>query len=418
MSVDASPIAPNPRDCELEPQAATHALPRSVRSAAVLSWTLPPRLAGDACSGVERSFAETQVRYDAKERRAHAVWLRHLLNFGCCTIQDVCEAMDSDQPFLALHRVEARAGQRLCERLEEIIASHSLGGCAAWHPNVTVDLMRAQDSEEPTLVFELDLPYEFSVDSLHRVPLQLARLVYEGFLLISYTVLPCMLPHELWQDQARFQIEEAGDAFQEIRRAGGRCNLAGAAKYIEAHQLNDYFSTDPKELLGQLDYFTTVLYLRPPWMRECDMKRPIEGARKLLKRLRQYEIERGSHPWADYARHVSRTVLSLYSDEAALRRCAKRVQQHQDARFENGVPLFYSLVLSSRTHIENEHLQSHADGLMNQGEHAIEYYELARLAKQQFREILELRAIGLGLLARAEAVNERLNTGRYARKTE
>lgn len=416
MSFDESAATAATRDCVSEEATGPSPTARSLHASALLSWTLPPHLPAGACAEVERTFAEFEVRYDARERRAHAVWLRHLLDFGCCSIESLCEALASPRPYLALQALEIAAGQRLCEHLERIVAQHSLGGGAQWYPNMTVDLMKVSESAEPILLVELDEPYEFCIDSLHRVPVRLARLVYESLQLLSHTLLPCMLPHELWRDQARFHIEEAADQFEAIRRAGGRRDLARAAKFVARKRLTDFFSTEPEELRQQLEYFTNVLYMQPPWMRELRTKRPIQRTRRLLKRLSQYEIERGAHPWIEYARHVSQTILAHFKDEAAVRACVKRLSRHFDRDFEEGVPLLYSLVLSSKSPIENEHLQSHAEGLLNQGEHAVERFHLAKMAKKQFREIVELRATGLGLLARAEAVNVQVLRARHRRR--
>lgn len=416
MSFDESTAPAVARDCESEGSTGPRSATRPLHPSALLSWTLPPRLPADACADVERNFAELEVRYDAGERRAHAVWLRHLLDFGCCSIESLCEAFASPRPYLALQTLEIEAGQRLCEHLERIVAQHSLGGGAQWYPNMTVDLMKVSDLPEPILLVELDEPYEFSIDSLHRVPVRLARLVYESLQLLSQTLLPCMLPHELWRDQARFHIEEAADQFEAIRRAGGRRDITRAAKFVARKRYTDYFSTEPEELRQQLEYFTNVLYMQPPWMRELRTKRPIQHARRLLQRLSQYEIEHGAHPWVEYARHISQTVLAHFKDEAAVCACHRRVFRHLDQDFEEGVPLFYSLVLSSQSPIEKEHLQSHVEGLMNHGEHAVERFHLAKMAKKQFREIVELRATALGLLARAQAVNDQVLQARHRRR--
>lgn len=408
MSSDGSTVAARRRD---PPPSESPTAPdaRSVRAPTVLTWTQPPGLARDGCVAVNARLTDTGLRYDELERRAHAVWLRHLLSLGCIKIESVCEALASPHPYLALQALEIQGVTTLCQQLESIVAQHALGCGTSWYPCVLIDLLSVRESHEPTLLFRIDEPYHFCVDSLHRVPARLARLVYESFHLISYTLLPCMLPHELRRDQARFQVEEYAAEFELIRRHGGLRDIRRAARFVASkkdwNRMSE-FSSDPQELREQLQYFTDVQYLQPAWMVEQKMDRPIRHARRLLKRVAQYEIDAAPHPWSDYARHVCETILARHPDEAALKACCKRVQRHMEQEFDNGVSMYFSLILSSDGPIEREHLKAVADGLMEGGECSIERYSLARMASKHLREILELRALALGLLARAQAIND------------
>lgn len=408
MPLDPSAIAAAVRDrSPPEPQSTFEARP--VRPATVLNWAQPPRLARNGCADVNATLTDTGLRYDEHERRAHAVWLRHLLSLGCISIESVCQALSSPHPYLALNALEIEGITTLCHQLEAVVAAHALGCGGNGHPSVLIDLLSVRESPEPILLFRIDEPYDFQVDSLHRVPARLARLVYESFHLISYTLLPCMLPHELRRDHARFQVEDNAAEFQLIRRAGGLRDIERAARFVarkkDWNRMSE-FSSDPEELREQLQYFTDVLYLQPSWMFDLKVDFPIRHARRLLQRLAQYEIDMGPHPWIDYARHVCETILARFADEAALKACCKRVHRHMEHEFENGVSTYFSLILSSQGPIEIEHLKAVADGLMEGGECSIERYYLARMATKHLREILELRAVALGLLARARAVND------------
>jgi len=408
MSPDRSTTAAAGRDrSPPEPQPTSEARP--VRPATVLSWAQPPRIARNGCADVNATLTDTGLRYDEHERRAHAVWLRHLLSLGCISIESVCQALSSPHPYLALNALEMEGATTLCHQLEAVVAAHALGCGGNWYPGVLIDLLSIRESHEPMLLFRIDEPYDFQVDSLHRVPARLARLVYESFHLISYTLLPCMLPHELRRDHARFQVEDNAAEFQLIRRAGGLRDIQRAARFVarkkDWNRMSE-FSSDPEALREQLQYFTDVLYLQPSWMFDLKMDFPIRHARRLLKRLAQYEIDMGPHPWIDYARHVCETIRARFADEAALKACCKRVHRHMEHECENGVSTYFSLILSSQGPIEIEHLKAVADGLMEGGECSIERYCLARMATKHLREILELRAVALGLLARAHAVND------------
>lgn len=407
MSVDRSSVTAALRDCP-PPQSRPACESRPVRAPTVLSWAQPARIVREGCAEVNAILADAGIRYDEHERRAHAVWLRHLLELGCISIERLCEALANPRLYLALHTLEIEGVATLCHQLEAIVAAHALGCGSDWYPGVLIDLLSVRESHEPILLLRIDEPYAFQVDSLHRVPARLARLVYEGFHLISFTLLPCMLPHELRRDHARFQVEDEAPEFHLIRRAGGLRDIERAARFVarkkDWNRMSE-FSSDPDELRGQLQYFTDVLYLQPSWMFDLKMDFPIRHARRLLKRLAQYDIEVGPHPWTDYARHVCETILARFADEAALKACCKRVHRHMDREFENGVSTYFSLILSSQGPIEIEHLKAVADGLMEGGECSIERYYLARMATKHLREILELRAVALGLLARAHAVN-------------
>lgn len=416
MSFDESPDAGAARHCLAEVSPPGPRSDRPVRSAAVLSWTRLPTLAQDACTEVECSFAEREHRYDATERRVYAVWLRHLLHLGFLSAQELCEAMGSSRPYLALHTLQIRAGQRLLEHLERIIAEQSLGHSEHWQPNLTIDLMGVSECEDALLLISLDCPYVFDVKSLNSVPLRLARMVYESLQLLNYTLQPCGLPHELWRDEATFVIDLGEEAFSEITKAGGLRNLKAAIRCIKRKKLTDYFSTEPESLRQELQYFRDVLYLRPPWMRDRDYKRPIASTRRLLKRLAQYEVERGTHPWAEYARHVCQSILARFKDEKDLKRIVRRVFRHYEREFEGGAPLHQSLVLSSTSHIEKRHLDDLAQRMAETGENSVERFYLTKMASSTLRYIMELRATGIGLLARADSVNEQVRRGRYGRK--
>jgi hypothetical protein len=415
MSFDESPDAGAAGHCLAEVSPPWASGDRPVRSAAVLSWTRLPTLAPDACTEVERSFAECEHRYDATERRVYAVWLRHLLNLGFLSGQELCEAMASARPYLALHTLQIRAGQRLNAHLERIIAEQSLGQSVHWQPNLTIDLMNASECKDALLLISLGCPYVFDVKSLNSVPLRLARMVYESLQLLNYALQPSLLPHELWREEATFVIDLGEEAFAAINKAGGLRNLKAAIRCIQRKKLTDYFSTEPESLRRELRYFRDVLYMRPPWMRGRDYKRPIASARRLLKRIAQYEIERGTHPWLDYARHVCQSILARFRDEKDLKRIVRRVFRHYEREFEGGVPLHQSLVLSSASEIEKRHLDDLAQRMMDTGENSVERFYLTKMASSTLRYIVELRATGIGLLARADGVNEQVRRGRYAR---
>lgn len=382
---------------------------RPVRAPTVLSWAQPARIVPEGCAEVNATLADAGIRYDEHERRAHAVWLRHLLGLRCIAIERLCEALASARPYLALHVLEIEGVTTLCRQLESIVATHAMGCGSDWYPCVLIDLLSVRESHEPILLFRIDEPYVFQVDSLNRVPARLARLVYESFHLISFTLLPCMLPHELRRDHARFQVEDATPEFHLVRQAGGRRDIERAARFVKSkadwNRMSE-FSSDPHELKEQLDYFTDVLYCQPPWMFDLKMDAPLCHARRLLKRLKQYESDIGPHPWVDYARHVCDTILTRFADERTLKACSRRVFRHMEQEFDGGVSPYFSLILSSNGPIEVDHVKAIAQGLMDQGECAIERYYLASMATRHLREILELRALALGLLARAHAVNE------------
>jgi hypothetical protein len=374
-----------------------------------LSWAQPARIVPGGCADVAATLADAGIRYDEHERRAHAVWLRHLLGLGCISIERLCEALASPRPYLALHLLEIEGVATLCRQLESIVATHAMGCGSDWYPGVLVDLLSVHESHEPILLFRIDEPYAFQVDSLNRVPARLARLVYESFHLISFTLVPCTLPHELRRDHARFQVEDATPEFQLIRQAGGLRDIDSAARFVASKQdwnRMSEFSSDPQELKEQLEYFTDVLYCQPPWMFDLKLDAPLRHAQRLLKRLRQYESDMGPHPWVDYARHVCDTIRARFADDRALKACCKRVFRHLEQEFDNGVSPYFSLILSSNGPIEVEHVKAIAQGMMDQGECAIECYYLASMATRHLREILELRAVALGLLARAHAVNQ------------
>lgn len=416
MSFDESPDAGAAGHCLAEVSPPGPSSDRPVRPATVLSWTRLPTLAPDACSEVERSFAEREHRYDATERRVYAVWLRHLLRLGFLSGQELCEAMASSRPYLALHTLQIRAGQRLIELLERIIAEQSLGHSEHWQPNLTIDLMSVSQCEDALLLISLDCPYVFDVKSLNGAPLALARMVYESLQLLNYTLQPSLLPHELWREEATFVIDLGAEAFAAINKAGGLRNLKGAIRCIKRKKLTDYFSTEPESLRQELQYFRDVLYMRPPWMRARDYPRPIASTRRLLKRLAQYEIERGTHPWVDYARHVCQSILARFKDEKDLKRIVRHVFRHYEREFEGGVPLHQSLVLSSTSDIEKRHLDDLAQRMMDTGESSVERFYISKMASSTLRYIMELRATGIGLLARADGVNEQVRRGRYGRK--
>lgn len=408
MSVDRSAVAAalgNRPPSEPRPTCDS----RPVHAPTVLSWAQPARIVPEGCADVNATLAEAGIRYDEHERRAHAVWLRHLLGLGCISIKRLCEALASPRPYLALHTLEIEGVTALCRQLESIVAAHAMGCGCDWYPCVLVDLLSVRESHEPILLFRIDEPYVFQVDSLNRVPARLARLVYESFHLVSFTLLPCMLPHELRRDHARFQIEDATPEFHLVRQAGGRRDIQRAARFVKSKEdwnRMSEFSSDPHELKQQLDYFTDVLYCQPPWMFDLKNEAPLHRARRLLQRLAQYEADMGPHPWVDYARHVCNTILVRFANERALEACCKRVFRHREREFEGGVSPYFSLILSSNGPVEAEHVKAIAQGLMDQGECAIEYYYLASMAPKHLREILEFRALALGLLARAHAVNE------------
>lgn len=408
MSVDRSAVAAALRDCP-PPQSRPACDSRPVRAPTVLSWAQPARIVCEGCAEVNATLADAGIRYDEHERRAHAVWLRHLLGLGCISIERLCEALASPRPYLALHTLEIEGVATLCRRLESIVAAHAMECGSDWYPCVLIDLLSVRESHEPILLFRLDEPYVFQVDSLNRVPARLARLVYESFHLISFTLLPCMLPHELRRDHARFQVEDVTPEFHVVRQAGGRRDIERAARFVKSKEdwnRMSEFSSDPNDLKEQLDYFTDVLYCQPPWMFDLKIGAPLHRTRRLLKRLRQYESDMGRHPWVDYARHVSETILTRFADERALKACCKRVLRHMEQEFDGGVSPYFSLILSSNGPIEIEHVKAIAQGIMDQGECSIERYYLASVATRHLREILELRALALGLLARAHAVNE------------
>ncbi len=374
-----------------------------------MSWAQPARIVPEGCADANATLADAGIRYDEHERRAHAVWLRHLLTLGCISIEHLCEALASPRPYLALHLLEIEGVATLCRQLETIVAAHAMGCGSDWYPCVLIDLLSVRESHEAILLFRIDEPYVFQVNSLNRVPVRLARLVYESFHLVSRTLMSCMLPHELRRDHARFQVEDEIAEFQLVRQAGGLRDIERAARFVASKQdwnRMSEFSSDPQELKAQIEYFTDVLYCQPSWMFDLKIDAPLHRARRLLKRLRQYEIDMDPHPWVDYARHVCETILARFADERALKACCKRVFKHLEQEFDGGMSPYFCLILSSNGPIEVEHVKAIAQGLMDQGECAIERYDLASMATKPLREMLELRALALGLLARAHAVNE------------
>ena len=380
--------------------------PREPLSAATLvKWAHLPHLAPDACTEFQTRLTETELRYDSKERQANAAWLQKLVAMKCVTWKEIAAALSQEHPFLALERLKVQATAALTAHLEALTQTHALGIPKGWQANVSIDLAEIQSTEAPMLLILFEGYYAIEIDSLHKAPVRIARLVYRCLQLLSETVLPAMLPHDVWASEFTWNRESYRDAYDCVIRAGGGADLARAVECVRDHNLEEWLSPEPETLKRQLEVRWCQFHGLPSWMKDHSCRSPLRGARQLVRLAGQYEIESGPHPWLDYVRYVSASILERFATDAACRRSLKRRHHHNDLNSEDLAPLHVALWVTSGTAVEEDTASRLYRDLPEAGEALAARHVLQSMSPVTFRDIVESLALGLGLLLRAGAVN-------------
>jgi len=371
-------------------------------STGVVPFALP-LLASGALGDVSDDLLERFV-YGGHEAISGAVaWLKDASALGLVRPDEIDKALCKRCRNQALHSLSKDALNRWFLTLSASVraASGSVGCGLELEPQLSENFSRVA-----LTVMGVEL---ISVSSLYHAPMPVARLAYEALGLLSRTLFPAMLPHELRQP---WWLEAMKNDYQILVKAGVAGDPERSYAYMEEHE--DLFEQLPYHNPDyESDWVFELLSRKnknPSWMTNSSAKDPLRRARLLLARHARWRPCRRMyrHPWSLYAVDVLNAILCLYPSRRTLARRHEALGLLTDTN-DGGAFIGSALTVYSGDDVESYVVDSEYHSMSEAGEYPALSVSLAALADSSVRATLTGLMTGIGLLARANGLDAEMN---------
>jgi len=364
-----------------------------------------PRLNGKACQHSLTRAYDQQLRPSAETRRAWRNWLHLAHSAGRVTAGAISGALQSETVNNALAALVDNSTGLLARELSDITRALAPGYGSDWHgAPYTLEL-----SEDRLWLHNGGYIY-CGVDSLNRVPEDIARVAYTALTLVEIAFAPAILPHWVLDEDFDFGWMEVHDEYLSMVQEGVVDDPVRAAQYAEQQGFM-WFTFGADEIAREIEYHRSLIAPAPKWVHVTGRHdKPVSMARRLIARIDAWSAsapEKRGHAWTLFALEVASWVIAAHRSDARFQRCKRQWCSGEDLDFEE-VPIEWGIWVDSGSPLEERLMQDRYEGMSNAGESpsaSLPY----RDGVQNIIPQLQQYAMGVGFYARADAVNDLVN---------
>lgn len=364
---------------------------QSVPCPAGLAWTRLPRLSPQTVNQIVERAREQSAACGVEQSEGMTVWLRHAVNEHWIEAQAVIDAVNSQYVNRAVWRLVSSAEANAAAALNKIAAAVAGREEQDTDDVLLLRFIPSSSYNDAYCSVATTSVSAFSLPTLNRLPLVLARLVSDTLNTIAAQLLSFATPAELWGGSAYGWYDELQYEVKQAIAAGALHDPQAVIDANGGRSGFDYLSNDPVELVRDLRRYRMLFCQPPRWITKADRKIPVA---RLRARAHECALRYEHHPWVGF---VERACAAL--DQYSLGKTAAR----RDGSYNEGeIPLGYGLAADSGSAAEEHVLSDLHDQMMNSGDIAAENFVLNDIPLGALGQRLAAVAAALGLLLLAQ----------------